>query len=102
MIGTAALRRLGWHVWLRLFPARPLALPSPTPTYEDGMPSARINRMITAGRRHLRGNPAMPANDYSVKQVMKVAVSDYSAQEQMEAIGELKIEFQKRQPKVKA
>jgi hypothetical protein len=66
------------------------------------MPSARINRMIAAGRRHLRGDQSLAADDYSVKQVMKIAVPDYSAQEQMEAIGELKIEFQKRQPKVKA
>ena len=65
------------------------------------MPSARVNRMIAAGRRHLQGNPSMTADDYAVKRVMALALPDHTAVEQMEAIGDLRIEFQERGAPVK-
>jgi hypothetical protein len=92
--------------WVRrwLIPARVLALPAPITTEErdPDMPTARVNKMIAAGKRHLQGHPTMTADDYSVKQIMKVAVSDYSEQEQMEAVGTLRVEFQKRSVPAKA
>jgi hypothetical protein len=93
----------GW-LWRWLTQAPSAALPAPITTEErdPDMPSARVNKMIAAGKRHLQGHPTMTADDYSVKQIMKVAVSDYSQQEQMEAVGTLRVEFQKRSASAKA
>jgi hypothetical protein len=100
MIGNAFWARV-LRICRRAIAARQLALPAPKTTAEGDpeMPSTRVNKMIRAGKLHLQGHPTMPADDYSVKVAMKVAVSDYTAAEQMEAVGALRVEFQQRHEK---
>jgi hypothetical protein len=90
--GLALLARR-WFTTARIRAMPALSLDS---TGGADMPGARVKRMIAAGRLHLQGNESATADDYAVKQVMKVAVSDYSALEQMEAIGLLRVEFPQR------
>jgi len=97
MIANAFWKRV-LRICRRMMATRQLALPAPKTTTEGDpdMPSARVNKMIIAGRRHLLGHPAMLADDYAVKRVMAAVVTDHTAVEQMEAIGKLRIEFAAR------
>ena len=60
------------------------------------MATARIKKMIDAGRRFLLANPsALPAGRDTAHR-MKLAVDDFTAAEHAIAIDELAIEFAKR------